>query len=475
MAIKIATENGLVTLRVRVRPRERGVAAELQLVSYLDGKKRELDVWYLDADQGGLPRRLEPRSWPFVSLAPALIEELKNAIEDLGLAPGIPLWLHLVKPYGFLGALDWEGGLAPIQRPVVRLPDFLERPREDRETLNVALVCSEPVSEPRLDPPRVLHDIVEAVLAGSRRQRTMIHVFPDQSHHATLSGLFAGESRVAVHDPAEASDYGEATRTGIRSDAIGEVRNPWLKWMRDSMRGDALDAVHFVCHGFVGDQKPAIALAESPLSNRDRTDARYVDVRELAAFLTQVGAWSAVFSSPPGNYSEAGLRLLADTLAQARPGPVLYHNFGAFGLDPVLQSMYGFLYAPVPSPLPSQERWFAYCQPSLIARMTPTPLTIKFGADAAVNANNMLFRIGLEAPVAGSFDARHAGASTPPGATPSWISSAQRYVETQSLQLQRDLTRPSSDKAANLVSVEVERTLAKLQSIVGSIAKGEPL
>jgi hypothetical protein len=474
MAVKIATENGLVTLRVRIRPRERGVAAELQLVSYLDGKQRELEVWYLDADRGGLPRRLEPRSWPFVHLPPALIDELRNAIENLGLEQGIPLWLHLVKPYGFLGALDWEQGLAALMRPVVRLPDFLERPRENRDALNVALVCSEPVSEPRLDPPRVLHDIVDAVLSGSQRERTMIHVFPDQSYHATVTGSFAGESRVAVHDPAEASVYGEAARTGLRNDAMGEVRSPWLKWMRDSMRGDALDAVHFVCHGFLADQKPAIALAESPLSNRDRTDARYVGVGELAAFLTQVGAWSAVFSSPPGNYSEAGLRLLADTLAQTRPGPVLYHNLGADGLDPVLQRMYGFLYAPVPSALPFQERWFAYCQPSLIARMAPSPWTIPFDMDVALNANNTLFGIRLDAPVAGSFDERRADASTPAGATPSWISAAQRYVETQSLQLQRDATRPTTDDEAYRVSFEVERTLAKLQSIVGSVAKGEP-
>jgi hypothetical protein len=467
MAVKIATENGLVTLRVRVRPRERGITAELQLVSYIDGSMHELSAWWLNSTELGLPTRLNPHWVPTRSLPPDVTNGLRAALDDLGLAPGLPLWLHLVKPYGFLGALDWEAALVPaLGRPLLRLPDFLERQRENRAMLDVALVCSEPVSEPRLNPPQVLQDVVAAVLAGSRRPRTTIHIFPDEAYHDSLRNTFAHELRVAVHDPQGAQAHGVSPRGGVPADEVGELQSPWLKWMRDSMKGHSLDAVHFVCHGFVADQRPALALAESPLSNRDRRDARYVGVGELAAFLTQVGAWSAVFSSPPGNYSEAGLRLLADTLAQTRPGPVLYHALGAPGPDPALQAMYGFLYAPVPSSVPVQDRWFAYCQPALIDTLaSPSRAT---PAAVALDANSSLFESASAPP---RRTRGQAAAPPAPADAPSWVSAAQRYVEQQSLQLQRD-NRSDDDDATSRVSNEVERTLAKLQSIVGGIAKG---
>lgn len=467
MAVKIATENGLVTLRVRVRPRERGITAELQLVSYIGGSMHELSAWWLNSTELGLPTRLNPHWVPTRSLPPEVTHGLRAALDDLGLAPGLPLWLHLVKPYGFLGALDWEAALVPaLGRPLLRLPDFLERQRENRTMLDVALVCSEPVSEPRLNPPQVLQDVVAAVLAGSRRPRTTIHIFPDEAYHDSLRNTFAPEPRVAVHDPRGAQAHGVSPRGGVPADEVGELQSPWLKWMRDSMKGHSLDAVHFVCHGFVADQRPALALAESPLSNRDRLDARYVGVGELAAFLTQVGAWSAVFSSPPGNYSEAGLRLLADTLAQTRPGPVLYHTLGAPGPDPALQAMYGFLYAPVPSSVPCQDRWFTYCQPALIDTLASPSRAAP--AAAALDANSSLFESVSAAPRR----TRGPAAAPPaPAEAPSWVSAAQRYVEQQSLQLQRD-NRSDDDDATSRVSNEVERTLAKLQSIVGGIAKG---
>lgn len=466
MAVKIATENGLVTLRVRVRPRERGITAELQLVSYIGGSMQELSAWWLNSTELGLPTRLNPHWVPTRSLPPDVTDGLRAALDDLGLAPGLPLWLHLVKPYGFLGALDWEAALVPVLgRPLLRLPDFFERQRENRAMLDVALVCSEPVSEPRLNPPQVLQDVVAAVLAGSRRPLTKIHIFPDEAYHDSLRNTFAPEPRVAVHDPQGAQAHGVSPRGSVPADEVGELQSPWLKWMRDSMKGHSLDAVHFVCHGFVADQRPALALAESPLSNRDRRDARYVGVGELAAFLTQVGAWSAVFSSPPGNYSEAGLRLLADTLAQTRPGPVLFHTLGAPGPDPALQAMYGFLYAPVPSPVPAQDRWFAYCQPALIDTLASPSQAAP--AAAALDANSNLFE-SVSAP-----PRRPRGQAAPPARAeaPSWVSAAQRYVEQQSLQLQRD-SRSDDDDATSRVSNEVERTLAKLQSIVGGIAKG---
>ena len=485
MALAIATTYGLTTLRVSVRPLGAGMAAAVELVSYAPGSPELLHTWWLSSTELAMPTRMMAHWSPTSQLPPNFVGELGVRLDELGLAAGLPLWLHLVKPYGFLGAVDWEGALVgALRRPLLRLPDFLERPRENRSVLNVALVCSDPVSEPRMDPPQLLVDTAQALLQGSRRERTTIHLFADEQYFHILKAGFANEPGVAVHDPASARAHGIQERGRVAGSELRELQSPWLLWIRDSMQGRSLDAVHFVAHGFLADQRPAMALAESPLSNRDRGDARYVGVGELAAFLTQTGAWSAVFSSPPGNYSEAGLRLLADTLAQTRPGPVMYHRLKTgLGPDPQLQALYGFLYAPKPSPVPSEQGWFAYCQPSIVEELDPLPP--RRAAATALDANAGLFEstaVPLSAPkTRGSRGGRRRGGATPRGQPPavasptpaaetdlpSWVSAAQRYVEQTAQQLQR---RDERETTTSAVSSEVERTLQKLQEVVASVA-----
>lgn len=467
MALRIATDFELTTLKITVRPRDTGMAAWVELVTYDGGSSTTRGDWWLSSTELALPSRLTPQWHPTGELPPVFVESLCHAVDALSLPPGLPLWLHLVKPYGYLGAVDWEGALVgPLSRPLLRLPDFLESPRECRTVLDVALCCSEPVSEPRLDPPALLYDIAQAILAGSKRDHTSIHVFADQMYYDRLRSRFSNDPRVSVHDPETARRHGVLARGGnLKAEPQG-LRNPWLLWMRDSMRGRSLDAVHFVAHGFLADERAAMALAESPLSNRDRADARYVGVAELTTFLTHAGAWSAVFSSPPANYSEAGLRLLADTLAQARPGPVLYCPIQQ-GFDPKLQALYGFLYAPEATPVPEPGGWFAYCQPAIVQGHAPAWRSRK--ASAAVDANAGLFAPPLPRGTRSRGPAQ--APSTPD--IPSWVSAAQRYVEQAAQDLQRrvDGSSVNPSAAASAAAAEAERTLQKLQAIVASVAQ----
>jgi hypothetical protein len=397
MAIKIATNHGLATLRVSVGLDGEGPRALTELVSYAGGTPQTIGSWRLSTCDLGLPTRLQSDWPPTRELPERFLSGLQQALDAIELAPSIPLWLHLVKPYGLLGAIDWETALAPpLGRPLLRLPDFLERPRENRSTLDIALVCSEPVSEPRIDPRQLVVSVIGALLGPTPpRPRTKLHVFCDEQYFAPVSTLCAGHPHITVHSPQGARVHGIAERANLPMSAgSGEVRSPWLLWMRDSMKGRSLDAVHFACHGFLADQRPAIALAESPLSNRDRLDARYVGVGELAAFLTQCGAWSAVFSSPQQNYSEAGLRLLADTLAQTRPGPVLFHRMHAQGATS-MGDLFRFLYAAVPSPVPQQGDWFAYCQPEIVASQEIQPKRWMSSAVSVLDANASLFEVPI--------------------------------------------------------------------------------
>lgn len=127
MAVKIATTYGLTTLRVSVRPHGKGMAAAAELVSYAQGSPELLHTWWLSSTELALPTRVTAHWTPTSQLPPNFVGELSHRLENIGLAAGLPLWLHLVKPYGFLGAVDWESALVgELHRPLLRLPDFLE-------------------------------------------------------------------------------------------------------------------------------------------------------------------------------------------------------------------------------------------------------------------------------------------------------------------------------------------------------------
>jgi hypothetical protein len=76
----------------------------------------------------------------------------------------------------------------------------------------------------------------------------------------------------------------------------------------------------------------------------------------------------------PDNFSEPGLRALADEIAQNRPGPMLLH---AIDLDPEFRSLppaYRFLFsASRPQAPPRSPALFIYCQPYLAPAPAESP------------------------------------------------------------------------------------------------------
>jgi hypothetical protein len=105
-----------------------------------------------------------------------------------------------------------------------------------------------------------------------------------------------------------------------------QLENPWLLWMRDAMGSTSIDVAHFVCHGYLGKEEGLLAVSESPVRNDDDEWSRFIGMRQLCTFLDQIGAWSVAFSSQPGNFSAAALRMLQNQIARFRPGPVLFHD-----------------------------------------------------------------------------------------------------------------------------------------------------
>jgi hypothetical protein len=467
----------LLALKVSLTRERRQTSVRMELETHKGGTPSVLLERTVTASEIGLSRTLDARQFPTFRFPPLVSDEMARLIGELGLEPSHPLWLHLESPYGYLGVVPWEQLLVPVlQRPLLRLPGFLEPPRERKGVLDVALVCSMPISEPSFNPPDVVPAMSLAMLDASQREQTTVHVFADKDYYSEIRGKLTGERRVIVHDPDEAVQFGFGNPSNSVPDDASTVTCPWLRWIGAAMRGRSLDTVHFLCHGYLANERPAFSVAESPVRNEDRWTAHVLSVREVVAFLNQTGAWSVAFSAPPNNYSEAGLRLFADTLAQTRPGPVLYHDASRdFSLSG-LRSAYRFLFAPEPSEPPPPAPMFIYCQPALVDTQIPVVRQAQSpGLDAVVSQNAPIFD-----EMIASDDRPERSPAMAPGAAqpaqenvPNWVAAAQRYVEGAAFTLQRqDTMSERKQTSRNVRNASVaEETLRDAQEIIAKYAR----
>jgi hypothetical protein len=239
------------------------------------------------------------------------------------------------------------------------------------------------------------------------------------------------QCQINIYDPRQASQYEVPSANPSPSDSVSDVESPWLLWIRDAMGSRSADVVHFFCHGYLGREDGFLCFAQSPLQNDDERFARFVGARQICSFLDQVGAWSVAFSSQPGNYSIAGLRLLHDQMAHIRPGPVLYHDMQ---LDPQslgLCETYQYAYAIEESLPPRSKAISLICHPAWAMPI----------ADPDDESKSLVDTLTLAGRMPDLFE----GAEN----TPSWIASGQRALERSVAKL---ISTGTSDPAGILQS-----------------------
>lgn len=475
MAAMLKRQHQLVAITASLARVERRTMVRLTLESHETGEPRVVGRWDIEASEFGLPARLEQHWWPDVRLPAAVAAAMVEAVESLGLDPEHPLWLHLVKPYGHLGVVPWEPLLTGVlHRPLLRLPDFLEPPRERRDTLDVAILCSSPTSEVPIDAIDVVERMGRRLLAESPRRDTRVHSFIDGARVDEARARVADEPRLLVHAPVADDE------TAGRRDASARVTSPWLRWVQRALDGSALDALHIVGHGFLSDEGGSVCVAESPTSNQQWYGVNVIGVAELAMFLNQSGAWAFGLSGPPANFSEAASRLFVDALTQARPGAALYHRLTADPQLDELGALWRFLFATEPSAVPAMGESYLCCQPALVATQAPmrSPLAGRPALADMVRRNDALF----EPPALPDALTAPADGARRTGAVPNWVAAAQRYVEETAFALQKaaqDEQRvtarlPESRRSAprrGATTGIVEQTLRQAQEILAAAAR----
>jgi hypothetical protein len=248
-----------------------------------------------------------------------------------------------------------------------------------------------------------------------------------------------------LHAPQEATAFAPASRSD-RDDA-GALSSPWMHWISESLSGQSVDVVHFLCHGYLSLDQGALALAESPLENRDERSARFVGPRQLSAFLTQMGAWGLGLSSPRDNFSVQGLRLLADQIARQRCGAVFLHEMALDEFGTFLLSTYDFLlrreddgfYAPNAPPLSP-----AISLSVLPRRLEDAAPKIPAAAQPILDCTHSMEQVLIELDSVQE--------------VPTWIASSQRYLEQSVAQLLEYKT-PRSEPASERVASDSEGTV----------------
>ncbi len=505
----------LLVLKVNLDTSTRQVVVHMAIEMQVDGEYRRVDEHRILAEAMGLPDRLEQRKTRYrgydFTLPNDTIEWLKQCMIDHN-PERVPLWLHLTKPYGYLGMVPWERLIQEeLDVAILRVPEFLaEPPRENPSVLDVVLCSSRPAAKGSFMIVEHIGRIIDKIKM-TVPHRTTIHVFVDRESYHELNHInSAFDDSVRFYDPETASSY-MATEATLRiEDRPGQIRSPWLLWIRDSLQRTSIDVVHFVTHGYMSSDRGALALAESPLINKDRRMARFVGAAELTTFYTQIGAWATVFSSPENNYSEMGLRQLADTIAQKRPGPVVYHEIPQDWDAVAIGDVYRFLFgSALSAPPPATPSVFIYCHPLRVITspatirdvtmgcILPPPLNLDdaemFELDFGGNENltrecsgtiddmkmdyipepplNLDDAAMFELDFSGneSLTREFSGSSLEEENVPNWISASERFIEQNNY----DLRKMAQDKSAsNLKEMEiVEDTLQEIQDIMITYGK----
>lgn len=264
------------------------------------------------------------------SLPSDVLYALAKAVPTLGESvapPATALWLELVSPRGYLHLLPWEQLLAPLARPLVRLPNYTVRPRWQSANLDVVLCSSSSVPDGDFAPAATLARLARLWLDMTGLPTT-VHLFCDDWAHAELASRLEGVTGAIVHDPAQWEE---------RAHPTSMAGNAWLEWMGGVLEGRAVDVFQFAGHGYLSAGRGSLALASSPTSTRDVAPgsgapvAEFVGAAKLAQFVAGRGAWTSIISGAADNYSGAALREVADALAINSPGISIAHDLG---LDP---------------------------------------------------------------------------------------------------------------------------------------------
>lgn len=434
----VRSEHDLPSVRISL---ERGERSKVSFAVLRGRAEVTAETWCTTADLGLDPASRVPDE--LFKLPRNVLDVLAEQLDGLGPASSQPenaVWLELPPPRGYLYLLPWEQLLAPLERPVLRLPNYTVRPHAPSTILEVALCASAPVAKSAFDTVGAMLQLARVWLDKAGHD-VRLHLFTDMFGFDELRERVAELGpHVVAHDPQQAQGHENPERAS-RIGTSTTVSNPWLLWIADALGGRALDVIHFVAHGYLSGDRGAVALAGSPLLNTDRSWSRFVGAAEMSGFMARVGAWSLLLSGPNGNNSGAGLRQLADTIAMNSPGIAATHELGIDPHSGQLAELLQLVYARGGGERPSMPGITCWVHPQFVE----FPAEEQESQLLTYDGRSSLVKEATQEVLAGDY-------------TPSWVASGTRYLEN----LQARWLPESTDQAVDADAVAALESVSSL-------------
>jgi hypothetical protein len=372
VAMQLSKKWGLAVLRVRLQVSGRHPAVTSEMIGYSHGDEHH--HWSQSdapSDFGIEDSAHAPTS---LCLPPHLRDKISQTLADQ-LDGRAAFWLHLVPPYGYLGAVPWETLVEKIDVPMLRVPDRLPMSTDIGRKWTVAIAICAPRrrrwgAQHVLDLCSALHDML--------LDPPQIDVFADAETVARLRSdpKCSSYTTVKLHDPsgAQAAHHyrteKSAPRLGNQPSRPGLV---WADWIAEGLAGKAVRAVHIVAEATFDGDRPLLRVAADPNELTGRLDLIRQD--DLSVLADRVGATLLSLGSPPHNSSDVATRTMIDAIGQTRPGPTLYSDLSEDLGARVLAQAHAFLAdATGGTSFPRQSCVFGYLQPELIERAIPGPI-----------------------------------------------------------------------------------------------------
>src|SRR5688500_8856724 len=181
MADILKKRYNLVDLKISLQTSQEDAWVQFELEVSQSQETEKIGQWSYPLEAIGLSKRLGQSNVNQESfrLPDDMLKELQYKLIEEAEIEG-PLWLHLVRPYGFLGVVHWEALLQPtIRVPILRLPNFIvPPPLESASSLDVLLCASAPIAKGPFDLIDSVISIIDSIRTSGIR-RTRIHLFID--------------------------------------------------------------------------------------------------------------------------------------------------------------------------------------------------------------------------------------------------------------------------------------------------------
>jgi hypothetical protein len=429
MAQRMIDEWQLAVLKVQLDLSARSPDVITELVGYPGGEARTMWSQTFQLHQFGLD--VEIPHWLRVP------DELRDAVANTlatDLKGEAALWLRLVPPYGYLGAVPWEAALSEATGlSVLRVPDRLPVPTDFGRKWRAAIAISAAPGSVWAAPyvAALVREWQHSVQADVE-----VDVFADAGTSSELRNVGDLGPDVRVHDPFDAPAASRQRQSSMSSESrrapsglpTGQL---WADWIAAGLGGRAVHALHLVLNGAFDGDRPLLAVAPDPAEPTTTTNCAYVSASAILELADAVGSAALSFSSPPDNNpdnnADNAVRMIADRVGQQRPGATIYSSIEADPEARALANAHAFVADRTGQLKPPQHpSLFAYVQPEHVQA------SIEHGwLQAFSELTDTSAEPASPSPSSAALESFYADADS----VPTWVASWDRYLGAQSAEL----------------------------------------